>query len=162
MANADLTKISVFIFFDKTYLQKPHCIMIEYISSNKTQLQLRFVFKNKDLKRLFITSPSLHWFPQVVVWTLAITHTSCKDLKVESDFSTIFSLSENCHPDKHKHTYTHTHTHTHTHTLVLLYIKKYGEPSLKISNTKSNIFLPEDKHAISLEGNIVCRNIVWF
>ena len=113
MANADLTKISVFIFFDKTYLQKPHCIMIEYISSNKTQLQLRFVFKNKDLKRLFITSPSLHWFPQVVVWTLAITHTSCKDLKVESDFSTIFSLSENCHPDKHKHTHTHTHTHTH-------------------------------------------------
>ena len=112
MANADLTKISVFIFFDKTYLQKPHCIMIEYISSNKTQLQLRFVFKNKDLKRLFITSPSLHWFPQVVVWTLAITHTSCKDLKVESDFSTIFSLSENCHPDKHKHTHTHTHTHT--------------------------------------------------
>ena len=112
MANADLTKISVFIFFDKTYLQKPHCIMIEYISSNKAQLQLRFVFKNKDLKRLFITSPSLHWFPQVVVWTLAITHTSCKDLKVESDFSTIFSLSENCHPDKHKHKHTHTHTHT--------------------------------------------------
>ena len=27
--------ISVFIFFDKTYLQKPHCVTIENISSNK-------------------------------------------------------------------------------------------------------------------------------
>ena len=34
--NADLLKISVFNFFDKTYLQKPHCTMIEDISSNKT------------------------------------------------------------------------------------------------------------------------------
>ena len=25
LANADLLKISVFIFFDRTYLQKPHC-----------------------------------------------------------------------------------------------------------------------------------------
>ena len=32
LANADLLKISVFIFFDKTYLQKPHCIMIQNIS----------------------------------------------------------------------------------------------------------------------------------
>ena len=36
LANADLLKISVFIFFDKTYLQKPHCVMIKNISSNKT------------------------------------------------------------------------------------------------------------------------------
>ena len=28
--------LSVFIFFDKTYLQKPHCITIENISSSKT------------------------------------------------------------------------------------------------------------------------------
>ena len=36
LANADLLKISsVFIFFDKTYLQKSHCIMTENISSNK-------------------------------------------------------------------------------------------------------------------------------
>ena len=35
LANADLLKISIFIFFDKTYLQKPHYIMIENISSNK-------------------------------------------------------------------------------------------------------------------------------
>ena len=35
LANADLLKISVFVFFDKTYLQKPHCIMIENTSSNK-------------------------------------------------------------------------------------------------------------------------------
>ena len=27
--------IYVFIFFDKTYLQKPHCVTIENISSNK-------------------------------------------------------------------------------------------------------------------------------
>ena len=26
--------MSVFIFCDKTYLQKPHCVMIENISSN--------------------------------------------------------------------------------------------------------------------------------
>ena len=32
---ADLLKISAFIFFDKTYLQKPHCVAIENISSNK-------------------------------------------------------------------------------------------------------------------------------
>ena len=35
LANADLLKVSVFIFFDKTYLQKSYCIMIENISSNK-------------------------------------------------------------------------------------------------------------------------------
>ena len=28
--------LSYFYFFDKTYLQKPHCVMIENISSNKT------------------------------------------------------------------------------------------------------------------------------
>ena len=50
LANADLLKISIFIFFSKTYLQKPHCIMIKNISSNKTQLQLRFVLKNKKVK----------------------------------------------------------------------------------------------------------------
>ena len=31
--------------------QKPHCVMIENISSNKTKLQLRFVLKS-NLKRL--------------------------------------------------------------------------------------------------------------
>ena len=36
LANADLQKISAFVFFDKTYIQKPHCVMIENISSNKT------------------------------------------------------------------------------------------------------------------------------
>ena len=36
LANADLLKISNFIFFDKAYLQKPHYVMIENISSNKT------------------------------------------------------------------------------------------------------------------------------
>ena len=50
LANADLLKLSFFIFFDKTYLQKPHCIMIENTSINKMYLQLRFVLKNKDLK----------------------------------------------------------------------------------------------------------------
>ena len=35
LANADLIKISVFVFFDKTYLQKPHWIMIENITSDK-------------------------------------------------------------------------------------------------------------------------------
>ena len=29
--NADLLKILVFIFFDKTYLQKPHFVTIKYI-----------------------------------------------------------------------------------------------------------------------------------
>ena len=29
LANADLLNVSVIIFFDKTYLQKPHCIMIK-------------------------------------------------------------------------------------------------------------------------------------
>ena len=131
MASADLTKISVFIFFDKTYLQKPHCIMIEYISSNKTQLQLRFVFKNKDLKRLFITSPSLHWFPQVVVWTLAITHTHhAKTWRLNQIFQLFFHCQK---------IVTLTNTNTHTHTCPFIH-KKYGEPSLKISNTKSNIF----------------------
>ena len=42
--------ISDCIFVDKTYLQKPHCVTIENISSNKKKLQLRFVLKNKDLK----------------------------------------------------------------------------------------------------------------
>ena len=131
MASADLTKISVFIFFDKTYLQKPHCIMIEYISSNKTQLQLRFVFKNKDLKRLFITSPSLHWFLQVVVWTLAITHTHhAKTWRLNQIFQLFFHCQK---------IVTLTNTNTHTHTCPFIH-KKYGEPSLKISNTKSNIF----------------------
>ena len=50
LANADLLKISFFIFFDKTNLQKSHCIMIENTSINKMYLQLRFVLKNKDLK----------------------------------------------------------------------------------------------------------------
>ena len=36
LANADLLKVSAFIFFDKTSLQKPYHIMIENISSNKT------------------------------------------------------------------------------------------------------------------------------
>ena len=36
LANVDLLKISVFIFFDKTYLEKPHCKMTENISSSKT------------------------------------------------------------------------------------------------------------------------------
>ena len=38
-----------FIFFGKTFTEA-HCIMIETMSSNKTQLQLRFVLKIKDLK----------------------------------------------------------------------------------------------------------------
>ena len=42
--------ISVFIFFDKTYLQKPHCVTIENISSNKKKLHLRFFLKKKELK----------------------------------------------------------------------------------------------------------------
>ena len=46
----NVLKISV--FFDKTYLQKPYCVTIENISSNKTKLQLSFVLKNKDLKSL--------------------------------------------------------------------------------------------------------------
>ena len=36
LANADLLKISIFIFFDNTYLQKPQCVMAENIPSNKT------------------------------------------------------------------------------------------------------------------------------
>ena len=36
LANADLLKVSAFIFFDKTSLQKPYHVMIENISSNKT------------------------------------------------------------------------------------------------------------------------------
>ena len=36
LANADLLKISVFIFSDKTNLQKLHCEVIENIWSNKT------------------------------------------------------------------------------------------------------------------------------
>ena len=36
LPNAELLKISVSTFFDETYLQKPHCITIENISSNKT------------------------------------------------------------------------------------------------------------------------------
>ena len=32
-ANVDFLKISVYIFFDKTYLQKPHCVMIENIAA---------------------------------------------------------------------------------------------------------------------------------
>ena len=40
----------VFIFVDITYLQKPLCATVENISSNKKLLQLRFVFKNKDLQ----------------------------------------------------------------------------------------------------------------
>ena len=53
LPNADLLKISVFIFFDETYLQKPHCVAIENIPSNKTQLQLRFVLKSKGQKNQF-------------------------------------------------------------------------------------------------------------
>ena len=53
-------KISVFIFFDRTYLQKHHCVMIENISSNKTKLRLRFIFKNKDLKSK-VRRISLKW-----------------------------------------------------------------------------------------------------
>ena len=41
LANADLLKISIFIFFDNTYLQKPQCVMAENIPSNKTLLQLK-------------------------------------------------------------------------------------------------------------------------
>ena len=36
LPHAELLKISVFAFFDETYLQKYHCVMIENISSNKT------------------------------------------------------------------------------------------------------------------------------
>ena len=35
LANAGLLKISVLSFFDKTYLEKLHYVMIENISSNK-------------------------------------------------------------------------------------------------------------------------------
>ena len=42
--------IPLFIFFDKAYLQKPQCVTIESISSNKKKLQVRFFIKNKDLK----------------------------------------------------------------------------------------------------------------
>ena len=45
LANTDLLKRSVFIFFNKKYLQKPHPVMMEIISSNKTWLQLKLVFK---------------------------------------------------------------------------------------------------------------------
>ena len=38
------------IVLDKTYLQKPNCVMIENISSNKMKPQLRFILKNKDMK----------------------------------------------------------------------------------------------------------------
>ena len=54
LAKRDLIKISDFILFDKKYLLRYHYAMIEDISSNKTQLQLRFVLKNKDLKRKII------------------------------------------------------------------------------------------------------------
>ena len=40
LANADSVKISVFIVFDKTYLQKPN-YMIENISSNKKTCKVR-------------------------------------------------------------------------------------------------------------------------
>ena len=40
LANADLLKISIFIFFTGTYLQKSQCVMVENIPSNKAQLQL--------------------------------------------------------------------------------------------------------------------------
>ena len=36
LANVDLLKVSVFIFFDKIYLPKPTFVTIENISSNKT------------------------------------------------------------------------------------------------------------------------------
>ena len=48
MWNRDLLKISVFIFFDKIYSQRTHCVTIENIFSNKKLMQLSF--KNKDLK----------------------------------------------------------------------------------------------------------------
>ena len=35
-ANTDLLKISLFVFFDKAYLYKPHSIMIENTPVNKT------------------------------------------------------------------------------------------------------------------------------
>ena len=37
------------MFFDKTYLQKPHWVMIENISSNKAYMQLILALKNKDV-----------------------------------------------------------------------------------------------------------------
>ena len=36
LANADILKISIFVFFDDTYLQKPQCVMVGNISSNET------------------------------------------------------------------------------------------------------------------------------
>ena len=62
-------KISVFIFFDKTYLQKHHWVMIKNISSNKTKLRLRFVFKNKDLKSK-VRRISLKWILNQLTWIL--------------------------------------------------------------------------------------------
>ena len=44
LANANLLKIPFFTFFDKSYLEKRHCITIENISNKKMQLkQLKLV-----------------------------------------------------------------------------------------------------------------------
>ena len=70
--------ISAFIFFDKTYLQKPHCVTIENISSNKKKLQLRFVLKNKDLKgkvrRINLKLTLLYQLKQILDELLIILH----------------------------------------------------------------------------------------
>ena len=41
LGNADSVKTSVFIVFDKTYLQKPNYVMIENISGNKKTCKVR-------------------------------------------------------------------------------------------------------------------------
>ena len=41
LGNADSVKTSVFIVFDKTYLQKPNYVIIENISSNKKTCKVR-------------------------------------------------------------------------------------------------------------------------
>ena len=51
LRNADLLTISVFIFLGKTYLQKPHCLTIKNISSNKAGVKI-FLKKNKNLKKV--------------------------------------------------------------------------------------------------------------
>ena len=76
LANADLLK--KFIFFNKTYLQKPHCVMTENISSNKTRLQLRFVLKNEDLKskvrRINLKLILLNWLKWILDELFRILH----------------------------------------------------------------------------------------
>ena len=52
--------MQIYLFFDKTYLQKPHCVMVENVSSNKTLALLRFFLKHKDLKSK-VRRISLNW-----------------------------------------------------------------------------------------------------